>query len=225
MDGTITHIGTHAELLATVPQYRYLLAADDELDDGAERACDWQEDEDRNRLEVAYDEQEALERERVERQEFVTSEAERPMTTTEWRGKFDEDQTDDLPIDENLPRRREARALLGSLLRPYSRTVALLALVVVVENAARLSVPLLVQRGIDRGIPPIIDGGSAHTLMMVVGCAGRGGAGAGHQQDVLPAAVRPHRAEGAAGVAAPGVPALPATRHQRSTTATPRAGW
>lgn len=36
-NGTITHVGTHAELLATVPQYRYLLAADDELDDGAER--------------------------------------------------------------------------------------------------------------------------------------------------------------------------------------------
>jgi ATP-binding cassette subfamily B protein len=28
--GTITHVGTHAELLAEVPQYRYLLAADDE---------------------------------------------------------------------------------------------------------------------------------------------------------------------------------------------------
>lgn len=90
------------------------------------------------------------------------------MSTTEWRGRFDEDQDDDLPIDESLPRRREARALLGSLLRPYSRTVALLALVVVVENAARLSVPILVQRGIDRGIPPIVDGGSAHTLMLVV---------------------------------------------------------
>ncbi|AEV73252.1 ABC-type multidrug transport system, ATPase and permease component [Mycolicibacterium rhodesiae NBB3] len=94
------------------------------------------------------------------------------MTTTEWRGKFDEDQSDNLPIDENLSRRREARALLGSLLRPYSRTVALLALVVVVENAARLSVPILVQRGIDRGIPPIIDGGSAHTLMVVVATLG-----------------------------------------------------
>jgi ABC-type multidrug transport system fused ATPase/permease subunit len=90
------------------------------------------------------------------------------MSTTEWRGRFDEDQDDDLPIDESLPRRREARALLGSLLRPYSRTVVLLALVVVVENAARLSVPILVQRGIDRGIPPIVDGGSAHTLMLVV---------------------------------------------------------
>lgn len=95
-----------------------------------------------------------------------------PSTATGWRGKFDEDQTDDLPIDENLPRRREARALLGSLLRPYTRTLALLGLVVVVGNAARLSVPLLVQRGIDRGIPPIIDGGSAHTLIMVVATMG-----------------------------------------------------
>lgn len=30
--GTITHVGTHAELLATVPAYRRLLAADDEID-------------------------------------------------------------------------------------------------------------------------------------------------------------------------------------------------
>jgi ABC-type multidrug transport system fused ATPase/permease subunit len=94
------------------------------------------------------------------------------MTTTEWRGRFDEDQTDDLPIDESVPRRREARALLGSLLRPYSRAIVFLALFVVVENAARLSVPILVQRGIDRGIPPIIDSGSAHTLMMIVATLG-----------------------------------------------------
>ncbi len=40
-DGTITAVGTHAELLAGVPRYRYLLAADDELDDGAEHLVDW----------------------------------------------------------------------------------------------------------------------------------------------------------------------------------------
>jgi ATP-binding cassette subfamily B protein len=67
--GTITHIGTHAQLLATVPQYRYLLAADDELDDGSERACDWEGDEDRTRLDHVVEE-------RVGRR-FVTSEAER----------------------------------------------------------------------------------------------------------------------------------------------------
>jgi len=42
-DGTITHVGTHAEMLARVPGYRYLLAADDELDDGAEHECEWDE--------------------------------------------------------------------------------------------------------------------------------------------------------------------------------------
>lgn len=60
--GTITHVGTHSELLATVPQYRYLLAADDELDDGVERACAWEDDENRSRLDTAYREQEATDR-------------------------------------------------------------------------------------------------------------------------------------------------------------------
>ena len=89
------------------------------------------------------------------------------MTATEWRGKLDE-EPDDLPIDEAVPRRREARALLGSLLRPYRATVGLLALVVIVENAARLSVPLLVQRGIDHAIPPLLAGGSSRELVIVV---------------------------------------------------------
>jgi ATP-binding cassette, subfamily B, bacterial len=87
--------------------------------------------------------------------------------SSEWRGRFDEH--DDLPIDESVPRRREARALLGSLLRPFRATVLALAVVVVVENVARLSVPILVQKGIDDGIPPLLDGGSARTLMVIVG--------------------------------------------------------
>lgn len=87
----------------------------------------------------------------------------------DWRGRVKDEQRDDLPIDESVPRRREARALLFSLLRPYRLTVALLALVVVVENAARLSVPILVKRGIDVGIPPILSGGPAHALMVIVG--------------------------------------------------------
>lgn len=40
-EGAITAVGTHAELLAAVPRYRYLLAADDEIDDGAEHLVDW----------------------------------------------------------------------------------------------------------------------------------------------------------------------------------------
>jgi ATP-binding cassette subfamily B protein len=74
---TITHIGTHAQLLASVPQYRYLLAADDELDDRTERSCAWEDDENRERLGQAYEEQEALDKTRVAFDEkFVTSEAE-----------------------------------------------------------------------------------------------------------------------------------------------------
>ena len=80
--GTITHIGTHAQLLASVPQYRYLLAADDELDDRAERSCAWEDDENRNRLGQVYEEQEAAEAACAEPPQlargpsFVTSEAE-----------------------------------------------------------------------------------------------------------------------------------------------------
>ncbi len=54
--GTVTHIGTHAELLATVPRYRYLLAADDELDDGCPPRPEWEDDDDRERLDRAYEE-------------------------------------------------------------------------------------------------------------------------------------------------------------------------
>ena len=75
---TITHVGTHSELLANVPQYRYLLAADDELDDRAERSCAWLDDEDRERLGHAYEEQEAtdLAPGASDRNRFVASEAE-----------------------------------------------------------------------------------------------------------------------------------------------------
>jgi ATP-binding cassette subfamily B protein len=60
-DGTITRVGTHAELLADAPDYRYLLAADDDLDpdDRTERDCDWEQDADRERLDHLYREREA----------------------------------------------------------------------------------------------------------------------------------------------------------------------
>ena len=89
------------------------------------------------------------------------------MTATEWRGQYDE-TPDDLRLVDGEPRRGEARALLAALLRPYGLALGVLALVVIVENAARLVVPLLVQRGIDYGIPPLRAGGSAGELMTVV---------------------------------------------------------
>jgi ATP-binding cassette subfamily B protein len=47
---TVTHVGTHEELLAGVPRYRYLLAADDELDDGFEPRPVWEDDADHRRM-------------------------------------------------------------------------------------------------------------------------------------------------------------------------------
>jgi len=56
MTHSITHIGTHAELLAEVPRYRYLLAADDDLDDGSQPHPCWEDDSARRRLQDAYEE-------------------------------------------------------------------------------------------------------------------------------------------------------------------------
>ncbi len=88
--------------------------------------------------------------------------------TAEWRGRLGE-QSEDPSAAENRPRGREARALLADLLRPYRAVVALLAVVVIIENAARLAVPLLVQRGIDHAIPPLLQGGPVRDLVIVVG--------------------------------------------------------
>ncbi|MGV0812216.1 ABC transporter ATP-binding protein [Mycolicibacterium boenickei] len=73
--GTITHIGTHAQLLAEVPQYRYLLAADDELDDACERSCDWEDDEELQRLQRAHDERAAIDN--LDEPQYLGTEAHR----------------------------------------------------------------------------------------------------------------------------------------------------
>ena len=81
---------------------------------------------------------------------------------SDWRGRLDE-QSGELTSDGT-----QARALLGSLLAPYRFPLLILAVVVVVENVARLAIPLLVRRGIDQGIPPLLAGGSAGELFVVI---------------------------------------------------------
>ena len=85
---------------------------------------------------------------------------------SQWRGLLDEHA--DPQHDEVGPDRSAARALLLSLLAPFRSVVAVLAVVVVVENAARLSVPLLVQWGIDHAVPALLRGGPAGELLAVV---------------------------------------------------------
>ena len=71
-------------------------------------------------------------------------------------------------IDQTEARGSGARALLGSLMRPHALTLGLLLGVALMENAARLSVPMLVRRGIDHGIPAVARGGSARGLVFIV---------------------------------------------------------
>jgi ATP-binding cassette, subfamily B, bacterial len=64
--------------------------------------------------------------------------------------------------------RARSRRLLGSLLTPHRRTIAWLAVVVVLETVAQMAGPYLVKVGIDRGIPPLLEGGSPGLLLAVV---------------------------------------------------------
>ena len=130
--GTITDVGTHRELLDTVPAYRELLAADADLE-GA-----------------------------------------RVMTTngTEqaWRGVAADGMADEEMTAATSARlATRSRRLLTDLLRPYSKAIKWLIVIVVLENAARLSIPYLVKVGIDSGIPPIREDDNLEPLLLIVG--------------------------------------------------------
>ena len=86
----------------------------------------------------------------------------------EWRGVAAEHNSE-LSEQATVLLRRRSRSLLADLLRPYLRTVWLLIAFVIIENAARLSVPLLVKRGIDVGIPPLTETGDATVIYQTVG--------------------------------------------------------
>jgi ATP-binding cassette subfamily B protein len=84
-----------------------------------------------------------------------------------WRG-YAEEGNDELSRATTLRLKDQSRKLLGELLRPYKKMIWLLVVIVVVENAARLSVPYLVHLGIDKGIPPILAGEGSKTLVTIV---------------------------------------------------------
>jgi ATP-binding cassette, subfamily B, bacterial len=86
----------------------------------------------------------------------------------EWRGVASEHQDDELSAHASGMLQARSRRLLGELIRPHRKWLYVLLVVVLVENAARLSIPYLVKEGIDRGIPPIRAVGDASTLYTVV---------------------------------------------------------
>ncbi|MEU4576374.1 ABC transporter ATP-binding protein [Nonomuraea sp. ATR24] len=88
--------------------------------------------------------------------------------TTTWRGVASEDQ-DELTDKVSGLLRARSRKLLGDLLKPHHKAIALLTAVIVVSNAAGLAIPYLVKVGIDAGIPPMLRGTGPGTLLTVVG--------------------------------------------------------
>jgi ABC-type multidrug transport system fused ATPase/permease subunit len=84
-----------------------------------------------------------------------------------WRGVA-ADELDELTAETTAHLKTRSRRLLGDLLRPYKRALKLLMIAVVIENAARLSIPLLVAKGIDVGIPPIRQHNDIRPLVEIV---------------------------------------------------------
>ncbi|WP_330474334.1 ABC transporter ATP-binding protein [Terrabacter sp. C0L_2] len=86
----------------------------------------------------------------------------------QWRGVASDDIEGDLTAETSARLAGRSRRLLGEVLRPWRRALWWLMVVVVVENAARLSIPYLVKEGIDTGIPPIRASGDLGPLLLVV---------------------------------------------------------
>ncbi len=94
------------------------------------------------------------------------------MSSTEqaWRGVAADGMADeDMTAATSKGLATRSRRLLKDLLRPYSKAIKWLIVIVVVENAARLSIPYLVKVGIDSGIPPIRDDDNLDPLLLIVG--------------------------------------------------------
>ncbi|WP_113704404.1 ABC transporter ATP-binding protein [Nonomuraea lactucae] len=86
----------------------------------------------------------------------------------DWRGVASEER-DELPEKVSVLLRARSRRLLGDLLAPHRRSIALLTGIIVVSNLAGLAIPYLVKVGIDSGIPPMLAGGGPGTLLVVIG--------------------------------------------------------
>ncbi len=90
-------------------------------------------------------------------------------TVNDWRGVAAEDTDQaDLGDKVSLLLKERSRRLFVDLLRPHKRILWFLTAAVLIENAARLSVPYLVKEGIDKGIPPLLAGEGARTLYTIV---------------------------------------------------------
>ena len=83
-----------------------------------------------------------------------------------WRGIAAE-TADELsaPIEALL--RKRSRRLLGDLLRPHRRAVAMMGSAIVVASLASLAGPWLIGVAIDSGIPPLVHGADPVPLLRI----------------------------------------------------------
>ncbi len=78
-----------------------------------------------------------------------------------WRGVAAED-VDEPSVGLAGLLRSRSRVLLGVLMRPHRRPLLGAAVLIVINTIAQLMGPWLVEIGIDKGIPPLLDGGSGN---------------------------------------------------------------
>ena len=84
-----------------------------------------------------------------------------------WRGVKAEDVEEPTGGLAGVLRSR-SRALLGVLVRPHRRPLTLAAVMISFNTAAQLAGPWLVEQGIDKGIPPLLDGGSGSVRPLAI---------------------------------------------------------
>ena len=86
-----------------------------------------------------------------------------------WRGVKAEDVEEPGAGLSGLLRSR-SRKLLGVLLRPHKRSLIAASALIALNTGMQLAGPWLIQQGIDKGIPPLLDeaDGSARTLVIIV---------------------------------------------------------
>src|SRR5919109_1094025 len=88
-----------------------------------------------------------------------------------WRGVKAEEEAQTTGGLASLLRSR-SRALLNALVRPHRRALVAACLLIGLSTACQLSVPWLIQQGIDNGIPPLLDGGDGSTRPLFTVVAG-----------------------------------------------------
>jgi ABC-type multidrug transport system fused ATPase/permease subunit len=98
--------------------------------------------------------------------------SEQPLDIEAWRGIASEENSERTAAEATDKRsvarlRSRSMQLLGSLVRPHRRILALAVVLLLVQDVAAMAGPFLVQVGIDRGIPPLRDHHSYAVLLSV----------------------------------------------------------